>query len=256
VTPPSSPATVRTTPRLLWALLRLAMAALIVAAIVAQLIRTLGFAIDKDRDFLTVLTNFFSFFTILSNVLAAITLLVCGLWLLSRGRRREFQPRALSVLLLSVGTYMVITGVVYNTMLRGIALEPGGTVAWSNEVLHVAGPAMMLLELILRVGVRPISWRSLWVVVGFPIVWVIYTMIRGEQITNPVTGQPWWYPYPFLNPYTVPNGYIGVAGYVVGISVAVIAVASLAIWWSRRKTGVEATAEPAESPAAIAAPAS
>ncbi len=228
------------------------MAAVIVAAIVAQLIRTLGFAIDKDRDFLTVLTNFFSFFTILSNVLAAITLLLCGLWLLTRGRRRRFQPRALSVLLLSVGTYMVITGIVYNTLLRGIPLEPGGTVAWSNEVLHVVGPAMLLLELIFRVGVRPISWRALWVVVGFPIVWVIYTMIRGEQITSPTTGQPWWYPYPFLNPYTVPNGYLGVAGYVVGISITVIAVASLAIWWSRRRADAEAPLEQLNCPEPIA----
>ena len=228
------------------------MAALIVAAIVAQLIRTLGFAIDKDRDFLTVLTNFFSFFTILSNVLAAITLLVCALWLLTRGQRRVFQPRSLSVLMLAVGTYMVITGVVYNTLLRQVQLEPGGTVAWSNEVLHVVGPVMMLLELILRVGIRPIRWRALWVVVGFPIVWVIYTMIRGEQITNPVTGQPWWYPYPFLNPYTVPNGYLGVAGYVVGISITVIAVASLAIWWSRRQTDTAAAQVDLGDPVAVA----
>ena len=41
---------------------------------------------------------------------------------------------------------MVVTGVVYNLLLRGIVLDQGTTVPWSNEVMHLVGPAFMLLD--------------------------------------------------------------------------------------------------------------
>ncbi|WP_210425945.1 hypothetical protein, partial [Salmonella enterica] len=65
-----------------WPYIRLAAAALAVAAIVAQLVRTLEIALAADTAWgahlPTVFANFFSFFTILSNVLAAVVLAVGG----------------------------------------------------------------------------------------------------------------------------------------------------------------------------------
>ncbi len=63
-----------------WNAARVAIAALIVVAVVAQFVSTFNEAVARGRDTTTVVANFFSFFTILSNVSAAIVLvlLACG----------------------------------------------------------------------------------------------------------------------------------------------------------------------------------
>ncbi|ANS80026.1 Integral membrane protein [Serinicoccus hydrothermalis] len=124
---------------------------------------------------------------------------------------------------------MLVTAVVYNTLLRGIELPQGTTVAWSNEVLHVVGPALLLLDLLLAPRRRALPWRAVQVVVAVPVVWVAYTLVRGPLVTNPVTRVGHWYPYPFLdpsNPDLVPAGYAGVAVYVVGIALVIGLVAA------------------------------
>lgn len=107
----------------IWSIVRLAAAALGVAAIVAQLLRTVGLAAEATTayagDIPTVVTNFLSYFTIQSNLLAAIVLAVGAIWTLGPGRGVIVEPRWYAVLLASVTTYMVITGVVYNTCCVG-----------------------------------------------------------------------------------------------------------------------------------------
>lgn len=219
--------------RVIWALVRLATAGLMAAAVVAQFVTTFTLTAEKGRDVQTTLVNFFSFFTILSSCLGVIVMLIGGLWLLTRGARKQWEPRWMSYVWISVGTYMVITGIVYNLLLRGYVLEQGATVVWANEVLHLIGPIMFLLDLVLCIARRPLGWTAMGVAVIFPIAWVIYTLIRGENVTSPVTGDPYWYPYPFLNPYLQPNGYFGVGTYVIGIAAAILMIAALAVWRTR-----------------------
>lgn len=220
--------------RLAWGFVRILGAVVILAAVFAQLSKTLEVAGERSQHLPTVLWNFFSFFTVLSNVMSALALIVAGVWILARGKSVRFEPRIVTVFILCTGTYMVITGIVYNLLLRGIPLPQGATVPWSNEVLHVVGPIILLLELLLRVARPKVSWAMLWAIIAFPIAWIIYTLTRGEHITPPATGQPWWYPYPFLNPYLVPGGYLGVGLYILGIAAATIAVGALVVWWTRR----------------------
>lgn len=226
-----------------WTVLRLAMAAAIVAAISAQLAKSIGTAAELGRDVITTIANFFSFFTILSNAAAAAVLVWAPLWYLARGRRALApEPPGLAVALASVSTYMIITGIVYNSLLRHIELPQGSApIPWSNEVLHLVGPLFLLADVLVGPLRRALPWRSLWAVVAFPILWVGYTMLRGPLITNPVTGDPFWYPYPFLNPHN-PGGWGSVILYVVGIAVAIIAVGTLVVWWGRRRGS--ATDEP------------
>ncbi len=74
----------------------------------------------------------------------------------------------------------------------------------------------------------------------FPIVWAIYTMIRGPFVDDPTqaTLNPdytvGWWPYPFLNPNLAPEGYVSVAFYVVLIAGVIGGVGALVIWASRR----------------------
>jgi hypothetical protein len=232
-----------------WTVLRLAMAAVTVTAITAQLSKSVGTATDLGRDVTTTIANFFSFFTILSNALAAVVLIWAAVWYFARGRRAIAEPPALAVALACVSTYMIITGIVYNTLLRSITLPQGSEpIPWSNEVLHLIGPLFLLADVFVGPLRRALPWRSLWAVVAFPILWVAYTLIRGPLITNPVSSDPFWYPYPFLNPNN-PGGWPSVLVYVICIAVAIVAVGAFVVWWGRR-SGMTDTDALAEAPAA------
>jgi hypothetical protein len=235
-----------------WTVLRLAMAAVMVAAISAQLAKSIGTATKLDRDVTTTIANFFSFFTILSNALAAIVLIWAAVWYFTRGRRAVTEPPALALALASVSTYMIITGIVYNALLRFITLPQGSApIPWSNEVLHLIGPLFLLADVFFGPLRRALPWRSLWAVVAFPILWVAYTMVRGPLITNPVSRDPFWYPYPFLNPNN-PGGWPSVIVYVIGIAVAIVAVGAFVVWWGRR-SGTTDTGASAAAPATAVA---
>ncbi|MGZ0712704.1 Pr6Pr family membrane protein (plasmid) [Coraliomargarita sp. W4R53] len=219
-----------------WNVLRAVIAVVITVAVLAQASVTIGGATDAGREVLTTTINFFSFFTILSNVAAAMVLVWASVWFFAVGRSGDPEPRGLALALASVSTYMIVTGVVYNTLLRSIELPQGTTVPWSNEVLHLVAPLFLLADVFLAPRRRPLRWRAILEILAFPIVWVIYTLTRGPFVTNPVTGDGWWYPYPFLDPHSATTGgYGGVAIYVIGISVAICAVAALVIWAGRRR---------------------
>lgn len=233
-----------------WSIVRLLTAGLIAAAVIAQAQVTIGGAIDGGRDVGTTIVNFFSFFTILSNVSSAIVLAWAAVWLWTRGTgagaaRIRVEPTALAVALTCVSTYMIVTGVVYNTLLRQIELPQGTTVPWSNEILHVVGPAVLLLDVLLGPRRRALGWGMIGAVVVFPIVWVVYTLVRGPLTVNPVTSAAWWYPYPFLDP-DVQGGYGGVAVYVVGIAAAIALVAWAVVGVGRRR-GAQPTGSTAGS---------
>lgn len=226
-----------------WTVLRLAMAGATVAAIAAQLTKSVATAGELGRDVGTTIANFFSFFTILSNASAAVVLAWIAVWYLLRGRGAAVaEPTGLAVALACVSTYMIITGIVYNALLRGITLPQGSEpIPWSNEVLHLIGPLFLLVDVFVGPLRRALPWRSLWAVVAFPIVWVVYTMIRGPLVVNPVTGDPFWYPYPFLNPNAA-GGWPSVVVYVIGIAIAIIAVGAFVLWWGRRRAARDSEA--------------
>jgi len=238
-----------------WPYLRIAAAVLAVAAIVAQLIRTLEIAgaatTEWGAHLPTVIANFFSFFTIESNVLAAVALACGGIWALAN-RSTTAEPRWLAVLLMCASTYMIVTGVVYNLLLRGIELPQGATVGWSNEVLHVVIPIIMLADVLFAPRRRSLGWGAVGIAAIFPIVWVIYTLIRANLVIAPSSGKPYWYPYPFLDPTQI-GGYGAVALYVILIAAIIVGAAALVVWVGRRRAVVsDSTTDAAVPPADIA----
>jgi carbon starvation protein CstA len=206
----------------------------IIAAIVGQLIVSLG--VWAGVGTATNVVNFFSFFTIEANILAAVVLLI-GAGLLVRHRGDD--PRWYTMLRACAVTYMVVTGIVYNTLLRGIELPQGQTLGWSNEVLHLIAPLYLLLDWIAAPGRTPLGAKRLLPVLVFPLVWTAYTLIRGPLVVDEIRGNPFWYPYPFLSPHASDGGYLTVSLYVVLIA-AVIAAAGAAVLWISRRAPVEA----------------
>lgn len=189
-----------------YGIIRIVGASGIAVAVVAQLSFSLTFNPPNISHFFW---NFFSFFTILSNCVAVVVLLI-GAWY---SFRVKTDPEWFNIVRASAATYMVTTGIVYGLLLRDVSLDQENTLVWSNEILHVWAPLYLLLDWLFASGRSPLSSRRLWIVVVFPVTWAIYTMIRGAIVG--------WYPYPFLNP-SQPGGYRAVIFYVILISVVIL----------------------------------
>jgi len=184
-------------------ILRLAFGLLSLTAIGTQL------AIHIRNDF--SLVNFFSFFTNLSNLLAAIVLLLGAFYLIMRR-----SPSALNDLIRgSTAINMTVVGIVYVLLLRNVDL--GALLPWVNTVLHYVMPIAVVGEWLIQPPASKLGTRQLLICMVFPMLYLAYVLIRGAVVS--------WYPYPFLNPATA-GGYAGVGAYVI----AIIALFLLAGW--------------------------
>ncbi len=222
----------------IWQALRVLAAFAAVAAIIRQLENSLAIAAVKGWPISGAIIDFFSYFTILSNTAAAITLILSAIIAWSGCR---INPRWLATLLLCVTTYMWTTGIVYNLLLRGTVSSPDALVPWANNIKHVAIPVFFLFDAVFAPLKRRLPWRKVYMVILFPIIWLGYTMIRGALVTNYRNGETWWYPYFFLNPHLQRWGYGSVALYVIAISLLIALLAIIGIglthWRGSVKTG-------------------
>jgi hypothetical protein len=150
--------------------------------------------------------NFFSFFTVESNLFACVILLIGAVMAWRRKRSKVF-----TMLRGAATLYMVLTGIVFAVMLSGLQGVELTAVPWDNLVLHYIMPIAVVVDwLIDRPSIRMAFKRAL-VWLAFPILYMIYTLIRGMVVE--------WYPYPFLNPTT--NGYLGI--FIISLGIAILA---------------------------------
>lgn len=149
--------------------------------------------------------NFFSFFTIQSNLFAAFVLL----W--TSGSELERKPSRVDYIRGAAVLYMSVTGVVYGLLLAGYQRELQTTLPWVNNILHRVMPLILVADwLIVPPKTRLTLGKALvWLI--YPLAFAAYSLIRG-----PLAG---WYPYPFLNPDNV-GGYGVVGLYCLGIALA------------------------------------
>lgn len=160
---------------------------------------------DSASDPTFSVVNYFSYFTVLSNVLTVVVLGVGGLvdpqglrWQLFRG---------------AVTLYMVITGIIFAVLLANIEVGIHGQ--WTNEVVHRIMPVVILLDWVLVPARRRISEAQSLVWLVFPLVYGVYTLVRGPSVD--------WYPYPFLDPRS--QGYVALFVGLVVLTVAFVLMA-------------------------------
>lgn len=157
--------------------------------------------------------NYFSYFTILSNVGAAIVLLggallaPIGLWW------QWFRGAAT--------TAMLITAIVYALLLSHIDVSLSGE--WTNTVLHRLIPLVLLIDwAVFRPKSLPaLSWLT-WL--AFPLVYGVYTLTRGPIVD--------WYPYPFIDPRS--QGYLSMTLGVVVVFIGMTALSAGVYWLGTR----------------------
>jgi hypothetical protein len=195
-----------------------------------------GFIVNVDRatrqgqDLSLVLANYFSMFTIVSTLLSVVALTAAAAWAhVHPDAVRE--PRTIALGMAVVTGPILLLGVVYNVLLRGgpsgaaLADSPGIAMmdTYAIEVLHVVLPLYFLIDLVFAAQRRGLSWPSLAVLAGYPLLWLVHTMIRGELVVDPAGVTAWWYPYPFLDPHGE-GGWGSALVYIAAIFVAFVGI--------------------------------
>lgn len=195
-------------PERLIAWTRIGFAALVVAAL-AFMIWTL-----IDEGVFNPL-NFFTFFTVLSNMFAAAVVFEGGRRALSGSAPVPDLWRGAAVV------YMTVTYIVFAVLLRDAQEDLNTHVAWVDSVLHRVMPVYMMVDWLIEPPRAPIQFRRALVWLGFPLAWTAFTLIRGAFFDGR-------YPYPFLNPAN--GGWGVVALYCVGIFGLFLLVVWITAW--------------------------
>jgi hypothetical protein len=168
--------------------------------------------------------EYFSYFTIESSLINIVVFVVGGFMAL----RLATDTTLYTTIRMSALTYAVVTAGVYNLLLRGLPYS--GTfegLQWPNEVIHVWVPIFLLLDWLFSPGRPALPWKSLRVVVVFPVAWLLYTLMRGAASGGEI------YPYPFLDPAGA--GWGSVVAYIVGLTAFLVAIGALAVTHGRAR---------------------
>jgi len=130
--------------------------------------------------------QFFSYFTILSNVLV---LLCCFFTVfLAKSRLGIFFTNAQTIT--AVTLYILIVALIYNSLLRFL-LNTKGMLSLVDELLHVVTPLSFFLFWWLFCNKKVLRWHQIFYWLIFPLGYLLYTLWHGS-----VSG---FYPYPFIN---------------------------------------------------------
>ena len=185
--------------RPLLAILRIGFAILAIAAILTQLLDLSG------RGVLDPI-NFFSYFTIQSNLIAVAALLwTAAVPPAQRTRTHDLFRGAAT-------TYIAVTFVVFALLLADTDVDTA--IPWVDRVLHRVIPIVLMADWLVDPPRLPIEMRrALWWL-AYPAAWVAYIMVRGAIVTK--------YPYPFLDPAN--GGYPTVLLYCVAILLGMLGV--------------------------------
>jgi hypothetical protein len=160
--------------------------------------------------------DYFSYFTVLSNLFAVAMLLYGAL------RPPSARVRTVELLRGAAVVYILTTGIVYMLLLSGHA----PTYPWVNAILHYLMPVMVTFDWLLDpplVRLDPARTVVLWMV--FPLLYVVYTLVRGAIVG--------WYPYFFVNPHRS-GGYLLVAGDCLAVGIGILALITATTWAGNR----------------------
>lgn len=130
--------------------------------------------------------RFLIFFTVLSNLLVAISMTAIA-FAPTSAVGRFFSK---SAVLAGIVVYMFIVGFVYNTVLRNI-WSPTGRDRVADELLHVVMPLLCLLYWIFVAPKKGLQWKHAFYWLSFPAFYVAYALVRGST--------EGFYPYFFIN---------------------------------------------------------
>lgn len=145
---------------------------------------------NRQADVPETIIRFFSYFTILTNILAT---------LYFTSRISVFKNSSLSKIsnsgnLTAITAFILVVGLVYQIILRG-TWQPTGLQRIIDELLHSVIPLFVFLYWLKFANKNDLNFKNIKVWLWYPIGYFIYIIIRGH-FSN-------FYPYPFVDVTTI-----------------------------------------------------
>ncbi|MEO3408002.1 Pr6Pr family membrane protein [Mucilaginibacter sp. CAU 1740] len=180
-------------------------------ALILQIAIAIPVHLAQGRSLGGTLVLLFSYFTILINLLAAISLSVIVLKPKSNGAVYFLQSHVFA----GITLYITIVGLTYNLVLRQL-WQPVGLFKLADELLHSVDPLLFVICWLLFAPKTVLKWKQalnwLWV----PFIYSVYIFIRGA-ISH-------LYPYPFMDidkfgiqQVIINSGFMLIAFLVIGL---------------------------------------
>jgi hypothetical protein len=143
--------------------------------------------LNRVMPLIPAIIKFFSYFTILTNILVAVTFTVLlfkkPTWL-----QKELNKASSFTAIL---VYILVVCLVYNFVLRPAMQPLQGLKLLANEILHSFIPIYFLIFWVVFVDKSTLAYKQATSWLVYPLIYVIYIFIRGA-----ITQQ---YPYFFIN---------------------------------------------------------
>ncbi|KPY31082.1 Integral membrane protein [Pseudomonas savastanoi pv. retacarpa] len=169
------------------------------------------------------LVRFLSFFTVLTNTLAAVAL-SCALTARQSAGHRFFRH---PVVCGGIAVSIVLVGIAYNILLRHL-WHPQGWQWVADELLHDIMPLAFVLYWWLYVpkGALRLRHVPLWAI--YPIIYFAYVLLRGHMLGD--------YLYPFIDVGTIgfPKAFINALGVLLGFLLVALLLLGVDRWAARR----------------------
>lgn len=156
-------------------------------ALLMQLVLTFTTSLQNGHGPVYALVLYFGYFTILSNLLAALVLTAAVLPADGRAFWRIFRAPWLRT---GATAAMLMVGLVYFLILRH-TWQPQGLQWFTDALLHYLMPLLMLAFWVLCSRRGGLAWRDLPHCLIYPVTYLLYVFARGA-----LTGL---YPYPFID---------------------------------------------------------
>jgi len=200
--------------------MRLVLGPVVWAALALQLWLTLRASMANGRGLAGGLALYFSFFTILTNTLVALTLTLPAVTPSSRLGRFFARPATVT----GVAAAIALVGGVYVTLLRHV-WEPRGAQLVADVVLHYVTPVLFLLFWWSAVDARDVGHGDVPAMLVYPLCYLGYALARGAATDE--------YPYYFIDAAQL--GYGTVAANAAALTAVFAAVAAMLVAVGRRR---------------------
>ncbi|MEX8547996.1 MAG: Pr6Pr family membrane protein [Mucilaginibacter sp.] len=188
-------------------------------AVIMQFLISVPEYMQKGETLAGSIVHLASYFTILTNILVAVSL--TSVLLFPKTFVGRFFAKISSATAIAV--YITIVCLVYNLVLRPF-WSAKGIFKTNDELLHVVVPALYLLNWFFFLPKKGLVWRALpyWLI--FPLCYLFYVIIRGT-----FTG---FYPYFFVDVKTFGYATVALNAFVLLIVFALFC--ALFIWLGRK----------------------
>jgi hypothetical protein len=176
--------------------------------------------VQDPTSMLGVVITYFSFFTILTNILVALVFTAAALRPAAAWGQFLLRPSVQA----GTAVYIAIVGMVYQLLLRHL-WNPQGAQWVADVLLHSIIPVGYILYWWLFAARDELSWKNAigWLV--YPGSYLVYTLARGA-----VSGL---YPYPFVDVTAL--GYGGVLARSAGLMLVFLGMGLLIVAIARWK---------------------